>query len=200
MKTMTIETATLKILNDVVRRSYEDRNHQDTLEYFNNVKNMIPAGYEYLLDAVLTHLFWAKDCARRFEKHIQEEFFSNLNIYMPGAVKVEIKMNSLHVPDGFVKYNGDILPVEVKLDSIVSSSIRQITRYIKEYGSVGGVVVAPSLHAPLPNNVIFIQVSKKQTHKITTVQTSDGREKVVEQVLVTPKGLARLAKVFEARP
>ena len=31
------------------------------------------------------------------------------------------------------------------------------------------------------------------SHKVTTVQTSDGREKVVEQVLVTAKGLTRLA-------
>lgn len=30
-------------------------------------------------------------------------------------------------------------------------------------------------------------------HKVTTVTRSDGSEKVVEQVLVTPKGLARLA-------
>lgn len=34
------------------------------------------------------------------------------------------------------------------------------------------------------------------THKITTVQTTDGREKVVEQVLITPKGLAKLANIF----
>jgi len=31
------------------------------------------------------------------------------------------------------------------------------------------------------------------THKVTTVSTSDGREKTVEQVLVTPKGLTRLS-------
>jgi len=38
------------------------------------------------------------------------------------------------------------------------------------------------------------------SHKVTTVQTSDGREKIIEQVLVTPKGLAKLASVFtEAR-
>ncbi len=33
-------------------------------------------------------------------------------------------------------------------------------------------------------------------HKVTTTCTSDGREKVIEQVLVTPKGLTNLAKVF----
>jgi len=33
-------------------------------------------------------------------------------------------------------------------------------------------------------------------HKITTVERSDGTEKVVEQVLVTPKGLAKLSSVM----
>jgi prophage antirepressor-like protein len=35
-------------------------------------------------------------------------------------------------------------------------------------------------------------------HKVTTVTTSDGTERVNEQVRVTPKGLAKLAGVFEA--
>lgn len=33
------------------------------------------------------------------------------------------------------------------------------------------------------------------THKVTTVERSDGSEKVVESVIVTPKGLAKLAEV-----
>lgn len=33
------------------------------------------------------------------------------------------------------------------------------------------------------------------THKVTTVERSDGSEKVVESVIVTPKGLAKLAQV-----
>jgi anti-repressor protein len=37
------------------------------------------------------------------------------------------------------------------------------------------------------------------THKITTVQRDDGTEKVVEQVLVTAKGLAKLSLVFGAQ-
>jgi phage antirepressor YoqD-like protein len=36
------------------------------------------------------------------------------------------------------------------------------------------------------------------THKITTVQRDDGTEKVVEQVLVTAKGLAKLSQAFGA--
>ena len=34
-------------------------------------------------------------------------------------------------------------------------------------------------------------------HKVTTVERSDGTEKTVERVLVTPKGLARLAKLIQ---
>ncbi|WP_235896028.1 phage antirepressor KilAC domain-containing protein [Yersinia alsatica] len=33
-------------------------------------------------------------------------------------------------------------------------------------------------------------------HKVTTVQKGDGTEKVVEQVLVTPKGLTKLSKMM----
>ncbi|WP_277992788.1 phage antirepressor KilAC domain-containing protein [Yersinia enterocolitica] len=33
-------------------------------------------------------------------------------------------------------------------------------------------------------------------HKLTTVTRSDGDEKVIEQVLVTPKGLTKLSKLF----
>jgi len=36
------------------------------------------------------------------------------------------------------------------------------------------------------------------THKVTTVKTGDGSERICEQVLVTPKGLAKLAGVFSA--
>lgn len=34
------------------------------------------------------------------------------------------------------------------------------------------------------------------THKVTTIQDSDGTERMVESVLVTPKGVAKLAQVF----
>lgn len=34
------------------------------------------------------------------------------------------------------------------------------------------------------------------THKVTTVQLTDGTERMIENVLVTPKGLAKLAQVF----
>jgi phage antirepressor YoqD-like protein len=36
------------------------------------------------------------------------------------------------------------------------------------------------------------------THKVTTVSLSDGTERIAEQVLVTPKGVAKLATILEA--
>lgn len=37
------------------------------------------------------------------------------------------------------------------------------------------------------------------THKVTTVEREDGTEKVVEQVLITPKGLAKLSIMFNVQ-
>lgn len=34
------------------------------------------------------------------------------------------------------------------------------------------------------------------THKVTTVQREDGSDKIIEQVLVTPKGLTKLAQML----
>lgn len=154
----TSEEMTLFLLNNIVMQSYKSEQQDDLISALNKVKELIPPGYEYLADAVLTHLLWAKECERTFEKHIQDEFFNNIQKYLPGATKVEIKRDRLHIPDGFVEYQGSVLPVEVKRDAIVGASVLQIMRYIKEYGSVGGIVVAPKLNAPLPSNVIFIQV------------------------------------------
>ena len=38
------------------------------------------------------------------------------------------------------------------------------------------------------------------THKVLTVSTSDGREKVIENVLVTPKGLTKVAEIIGGCP
>lgn len=38
------------------------------------------------------------------------------------------------------------------------------------------------------------------THKVTTVEREDGSEKIVEQALITPKGLARLAVILGVTP
>lgn len=154
----TTEELTLFLLNDIVYKSYKSKDQNAALQYLNEVKDLIPPGYEHLVDAILTHLFWAKSCESTYERHVQDEFFNNIHKYLPGAVKIEVKRDRLHIPDGFVEYQGHVLPVEVKRDSIVGSSISQIMRYMKEYGSNGGVVVAPKLNAPLPNNVIFVQV------------------------------------------
>ncbi len=69
--------------------------------------------------------------------------------------------------------------------------VQDLTRYLLEhqwiYRRMGG------------KNYVAYQARLQQgllSHKITTVQTTDGREKVVEQVLVTTKGLAKLSSVF----
>lgn len=53
-----------------------------------------------------------------------------------------------------------------------------------------------------PGATAFLGYQSKTTpglleHKVTTVLRGDGSEKVVEQVLITPKGLARLAMLMK---
>lgn len=69
--------------------------------------------------------------------------------------------------------------------------VQDLTRYLLEshwiYRRVGG------------KNYVAYQHRLQQgllAHKVTTVQTTGGRGKIVEQVLVTTKGLARLSAVF----
>lgn len=151
---------TMQMLNALVWLSYQDP--QEAYEYFNKVKGTVESDCEYLLDAVFTHILWAKSCGRTHERDVQKEFFNNLDKYLPGAVKVDVVRDRLHIPDGFVELEGKILPVEVKRDYVNHSTIKQIMRYMSEYKSQGGIVVAPALKSILPKNVIFVSVGGKK--------------------------------------
>lgn len=161
-KRINTAAATSLLLDDIVRQSYEECKNgspQTVLDYFMGIKGCIPVEFGYLMDTVEAHLVrMVVDSTAVHETHIQKEFFDNLGKYLPGAIKVDVPVNLSHRPDGFVNYMGNILPVEVKLNSIVGSSIKQISRYMEIFESKGGVVVAPELKASLPSNVIFVQV------------------------------------------
>lgn len=152
-------TYTAKILNSIVYSSYTE-DIADVIQRLKDIKSFIDINYIYLYDAVLSHLFWVKSCNSIKESNIQSEFFNNIEKYLPGAKKVTVKCDKKHIPDGFVKLGNYILPVEVKVNKIVMSSILQITRYMNAYNSIGGIVVAPKLETILPNNIIFIKVNK----------------------------------------
>jgi hypothetical protein len=159
------EALVLHLLNSIAKLSYTLDEPQQAIDLFEEAKATIPLEYDFLVDAVETHLFWARSCKFRVsEKTIRDEFFAHLYKYLPGAAKAKVKVNNLHMPDGFVLYEGEVLPVEVKKVAIVGSSIKQIQRYMREYGSAKGIVVAPKLLAPLPSNVIFVKVPDGSSH------------------------------------
>ena len=155
--------ATSEVLDAFVHWAYTG----DILKVKKNFKEWRTKNYNtlidilYLVDAVeyvISSVFIKSRQKGSMEIDVQNEFYNNLEKYLPTAEKINVKINHLHRPDGFILYEGNILPVEVKRESVTSTTIYQIKRYIEEYKSVGGVVVAPELRTVLPSNVKFIRV------------------------------------------
>lgn len=150
------------ILNAVVEHSYKASVEQ-AQNYLLEAEKVIPPGYEYLVDAVRTHLFWVKSCGSISERTVQDAFFNNLQNYLPGYIKINIPIIKSHIPDGFVQFNNEIYAVEVKLGSFDKSATRQLKRYISAYGCRGGIAVARSLKSPIPPNIKFVEIETLQT-------------------------------------
>lgn len=92
------------------------------------------------------------------EKDLVQRFFDRLDRYLPGAEKIPIEVQSEHKPDGFVRYQGIEMPVEVKPKKFGPKALTQLQRYLKEYGMSHGIAVAPELSCALPDNVTFVTV------------------------------------------
>lgn len=92
------------------------------------------------------------------EKDIQDYFFKNLDTFLPGAKKIIHKKTKGHLPDGFIKINGVVFPVEVKKDVFTRKNMEQLQWYMRVYDLKGGVAVAQKLRCSLPENIKFIEV------------------------------------------
>jgi hypothetical protein len=121
-------------------------------------------GLKHLRDSVLHDIFQNKELV--MERHVQFYFFDNLDKYLPGASRLDLEMHSSHRPDGFVVLaDGAIAPVEVKLNKFTQKSLSQLKRYMSVYGLNKGVAVAPILRCVLPENVVYVQVKRRDVRR-----------------------------------
>ena len=117
------------------------------------------AAYElfYLRAAVEAEIFLARECKRKREFDLHDKFRRKISSLIPGAKILKLKFEVENgFPDFMIQLNGEAIPVEIKRDKFIGSSLRQLQGYIKAYGCTKGIAVAPILDCELPSNVTFI--------------------------------------------
>lgn len=91
--------------------------------------------------------------------------------------------------------------LELVMGSLMAKPVKGYDWYCQAFEVIDtcpGLAGFPSLKSALIGSVCSAYQDRIKssllTHKVTTVSRSDGTEKIVEQVLVTAKGLAKLAE------
>lgn len=97
------------------------------------------------------------------EAEVQDGFFTNIDHYLPGSVRAIVRHVPGFVPDGFVRIDGEIAPVEVKRRRFTGLGLRQLLSYMDAHGAKRGIAVAPELGCELPDNITFVAVSAGET-------------------------------------
>jgi len=96
------------------------------------------------------------------EKHLQDYFFKNLNLFLPDAKQLYLLTCNDYKPDGLVLLNGNKIPVEVKLTVFNEKARWQLLRYMDYTNAQKGIAVARSYTAKHDDRIIFIGI---QTHE-----------------------------------
>ena len=63
-------------------------------------------------------------------------------------------------PDGWVKRNQDIIPVEMKLGNFDQSALKQLNGYMKLYKSDYGIAIGKEQTVELPCNIKFLNIDE----------------------------------------
>lgn len=111
-----------------------------------------------------------------FKNQPNEAYYQNLfkEIYplMSGASIVEIKHDKENIPDAWVNYNGENIPVEIKKDKFNKKALSQLQRYIKAYNAKKGIAVGMELTIELPENIQFVPISSLIEYKNKSLDES----------------------------
>ncbi|RVC47605.1 hypothetical protein EN781_00265 [Mesorhizobium sp. M4A.F.Ca.ET.090.04.2.1] len=112
----------------------------------------------YLRDGVVMLIHKTLLDGRVQESDIRDEFYKNLERYLPGAHQTTVEIIRRNIPDGFVEWKRRECPVEVKLTVFDDRALKQLHRYMTVYDAEMGIAVAPKLKCELPANIHFVEV------------------------------------------
>ena len=93
------------------------------------------------------------------EFYYQNMFKKNYSKIRKGKV-IHKKSNGLDIPDSWVDKNGEIIPVEVKIEKFNGKALKQLLRYMETYNCKNGIAVAKELTIGLPKEIEFISIKE----------------------------------------
>lgn len=70
--------------------------------------------------------------------------------------------NPKHIPDAWVIYEDQEIPVEVKYNKFDKKALKQLQRYMKVYKSKTGIAIGRTLETNLPDNICFVSISEME--------------------------------------
>lgn len=68
----------------------------------------------------------------------------------------KIKTNGKDIPDAWVKYKSELIPVEVKKSEFDKKALKQLLRYMSSYNCGSGIAIGRELSVDIPQNIKFI--------------------------------------------
>lgn len=105
----------------------------------------------------------AFEVCRKFdhnEFYYQSLFKKNVQKIINGCSVIQHLNNKNHIPDAWVSWQGEILPVEVKCHDFDKKALEQLLRYMRFYHTNMGIAVGRRLTAKIPNNIRFVSLKE----------------------------------------
>ena len=99
------------------------------------------------------------ECSKT-ELYYQSVFKNNVKEILGDEYEI-IKKSSdnKNIPDAWVSYSGEIIPVEIKIHEFDKKALKQLLRYMTKYETKHGIAIGERLTVDLPNNIVFVEMS-----------------------------------------
>ena len=94
------------------------------------------------------------------EFYIHSLFKKHISSVIKGATIVEKKRDPHHLPDAFIRFHAQAIPVEMKKGAFDLKALNQLKRYCKHYKSRKAVAVGSKLTVKLPAEWIFVSTDE----------------------------------------
>jgi hypothetical protein len=114
--------------------------------------------FNELYDAVVSNIIYNNpknefQLYPKFKNKVKELFGKN--------AKVIEKVNDPHYrPDIWIRIENQDIPVEIKQNNFNKKSLKQLEGYMEFYNAKYGIAVGSKLTVKLPDNIVFIPISK----------------------------------------